>query len=174
MSLLYNTTKEEDGIYFTTDSGDNFFAYFLDYQLPDSQGNIHNIYNFDFLCNEDFCVSLFQKKHDPKIRHTLIKIISDFFETREHAVIVYCCFNQDGYGRHRSITFRKWQTDLPAHISKLYKATENNSNITYSALLIAENNPLKDLIIEAFENEIQSIIKPTETEEEGEDYQKTA
>lgn len=159
MSHLYNVTDSDGLATFITDLGDTYSSYFLEYPLLDADGNEHIVLNFDFLCNENFECKTFTKKHDLKIKNTFINLISNYFDNHEHAVIVYFCYNRDGLGRHRSITFRKWLKELPGHISKTFNSTEYNSTIIYSSMLIVESNPLKKLILDAFEQRLLDLAK---------------
>ncbi len=160
MSHLYNLSLNSEGLVtFTTESGDVYTAYFLEYPLEDSEGNQHMLLNFDFLCNGGFECDKFSKKHDKRIKNTLVSIIESYFIRHEHAVIVYFCFNEDGYGRHRSITFRKWLNDLPENITKIFRSIDHNKALTYSSMLILSDNPLKDLIIAVFEKRIADLAK---------------
>ena len=161
MSNLYSVNSDSaDSYSFVTDAGDTYSYYFLEYLLPDSEGNEHVIYNFDFLCNYDFSTSKFSRRYDSKIRNTLVAALSGFFEKREYGIIVFCCFDMDGYGRHRSIVFKQWLSDVSDSILKIHRSIAYNGNITYSTLLLVDTNPLKELIIEAFDWEIRNVIKP--------------
>ena len=160
MSHLYSVSLNSEGLAtFTTETGDIFTAYFLEYPLHDDDGNEHIVYNFDFLCNDSFECEKFTKKHDVRVKNTLVSIVENYFNRHEHAVIVYFCFNGDGYGRHRSIAFRVWLKDLSNHIDKIFKAVNHNNVITYSSILILKDNPLKKLILDAFEQRLADLAK---------------
>ena len=160
MSHLYSVSLNSDGLaIFTTEIGDIYTAYFLEYPLQDDDGNEQIVYNFDFLCNDSFEYKKFTKKHDIKVKNTLISIIEQYFANHEEAVIVYFCFNGDGYGRHRSVAFRAWLTDLSNHIDKVFKSVNLNDVVIYSCMLISKHNPLKKLILDAFEQRLADLTK---------------
>jgi hypothetical protein len=86
-----------------------------------------------------------------------MSIVNDFFEKNDHKVLVYFCFGDDGYARHRKITFNKWCKDLNKSIEKHDSTLYYEGSKIYGSLIILENNPLKKLILEAFNSYIEEI-----------------
>jgi len=158
LSLLYKVESNPDSTNsFVTDNGDIYSAFFTEYQLLDADGNVHLAYNFVFLCNERFDRESFSRKYDPKIRNTLVKLISDFFIKNDHSSLLYFCFDDDGLSRNRNIVFKTWCKDLSPAIYRCHKAIPYQSNSLYSSLLVVNENPLKELIVDAYESHLREM-----------------
>ncbi|SMC87679.1 hypothetical protein SAMN04488524_3142 [Pedobacter africanus] len=109
----YNLTRTEQGSYlFTTDAGCEYTAFFTSYQIFDEAGNSHTIYNFGFDRNGTFDGGEFQHSFDRKIKATIVYIIKEFFRKNDSKVMVYFCYPDDKYARHRSNAISKFIDDL--------------------------------------------------------------
>lgn len=84
-------------------------------------------------------------------------IVNDFFNKNDHKVLIYFCFGDDGYSRHRSIIFNIWSDDLHATIEKYDTIIKYNNDVIFGSLMIVKDNPLKKLILKAFNTYIQDI-----------------
>ncbi len=159
MSPLYSLTLNKDGSYsFISEQGYKYLIYFFEYILTDADNNMHTVYNFGFSRNGKYSSDAFIYKYDNKIRDTIISVINDFFLKGDHRTLVYFCYGEDGFSRHRSIVFKKWYNGLDPSIENHSKIVSYlNSNI-YGSLIIKKENPLKKLIIDAFDAAIQEII----------------
>jgi hypothetical protein len=96
-------------------------------RLPCSDENAHIVYNFTFFRNEEFTNKPFINKFDPQISRTIILIVYDFFSKGEDKVLLYFCFNDDGYGRHRNITFKKWTNSLSDSLDAIIKLLKHTT-----------------------------------------------
>ncbi|HWZ02015.1 MAG TPA: DUF6169 family protein [Mucilaginibacter sp.] len=158
MSPLYNFDKNQDGSYhFISDSGSNYLIYFLESTIPDSENNIHTIYNLGFTRDGEHACKSFFNKYDGKIRATIMFIINDVFKKNEHRTLVYFCFGDDGYSRHRNIVFKRWAKDLDISIEAHNGIIDYDNNLVYSSLIIVSDNPLKKLILESFDTYLQEL-----------------
>lgn len=160
MPLLYNTSINKDGSYdFTTDNKIIYTVYFLEYTLPDTDGNNHIVYNFGFTRDENYSSEKFVHKFDIKIMNTIVSIINEFFIKNEDKALLYFCYNDDGLGRHRNITFKIWCKKLDSTIETHQKSVIAQNASFYGSCLIIKNNPLKKLIVDAFEANMAELME---------------
>ncbi len=158
MSLPYNFQLTKDGSYhFISNQGYNYLIYFFESVLPDAEGNIHIVYNLGFSRDGKHNSVPFVNKFDSQISTTILFIVNDFFNKNDHKVLIYFCFGDDGYSRHRSIVFNKWSKELNTHIEKYDSKVKYENEMIYGSLMIVKDNPLKTLILEAFNTYIQDI-----------------
>lgn len=151
MSLLYSFLKLEDGSYnFISEQGHSYLIYFFESTLPDSDGNVHTVYNLGFSRDGEHESEPFRIKHDPKIRKTITSIINNFFKLNDHKVLTYFCFGDDGYARHRNIVFNQWFADLDTSIEKYNSVIPYEDGKVYGALFVVKENSLKKLIVDSF------------------------
>lgn len=108
MSLRYNLEITEKGYYkFTTELGVEYIAFFTEYSIQDSQGNNHKVFSFGFERSGQYISSKFSNKYDDRIKSTIVFIVREFFKQHGHEALIYSCFQEDEYARHRSIAFSK-------------------------------------------------------------------
>jgi hypothetical protein len=81
----------------------------------------------------------------------------DFFKKKDHSAILYFCFADDGMARHRSLVFKQWCKELPKEIDFSNKQIAYKGDKIYNSLLILKDNPLKDLITNAFYTDLEEI-----------------
>ena len=84
-------------------------------------------------------------------------IVNDFFEKNDHRALIYFCFGDDGYSRHRNIVFNQWCKDLDVSIEKYDNKINYDDALVYGSLIIVKDNPLKKLIIDAFNNYMDEL-----------------
>jgi hypothetical protein len=133
----YNFTISEDGSYkFTTDLNHHYLIYFTESQISDSERNSHTLYNLGFSRDGDFSCEPFTGKYDSKIRNTILFILHDFFVKNDHRVLIYFCFGEDGYSRHRKIVFSSWckLADIP--VAKYDSIIRYEETDIYGSLII--------------------------------------
>jgi hypothetical protein len=160
LHLLYNLAITDDGSYaFTSDQRQLYQIYFLEYILPDADGNNHTVYNFGFTRDSNHSNEKFSGKFDEKIQNTIISSVNDFFEKKEGSALLYFCFGDDGFGRHRSITFNKWSKKLSASIESYPKKIKAVKTTFYASCLVINDNPLKKLILDAFEINMNELAE---------------
>lgn len=77
-------------------------------------------------------------------------IVNDFFKRNDHRALVFFCFADDGYSRHRNIVFKRWGKELDESIEKHSAKIEYEGVDIYASLMIVGENLLKKLILDAF------------------------
>jgi hypothetical protein len=142
---------------FTTDSNHHYLLYLSESQLVDSDGNSHTLYNIGFSRDDDFVCDSFTVKFDSKIRNTILFILNRVLQEYEHRALIYFCFGDDGYARHRKIIFNSWSKLLNIPIAKYDSTISYEGSEIYGSLILLSDNPLKGLIIEAFTRYISEI-----------------
>jgi hypothetical protein len=70
-----------------------------------------------------------ERKYDPKVGYTIMRIVANIFKAYPRAIITYICSSVDGQARHRSITFSKWYMESP--LKEKIKHLKNNFDDTY-------------------------------------------
>jgi hypothetical protein len=158
LSRLYNFYQTEDGSYhFITRQGFEYLVYFSVSIFPDAEGNSHTIYSLGFTRNGKHSNQAFINKHDPSVKATIMFIVNDFFRRNDHRALVFFCFADDGYSRHRNIVFKRWGLDLDDSIEKHATKIQYEGTDIYASLMIVKDNPLKKLILEAFKTYLDDI-----------------
>jgi hypothetical protein len=125
--------------------------------MPDDEGNTHIIYNLGFSRDGDHSCAPFSSKYDEGIRGTIMSVVNHFFENNDHKSIIYFCFGEDGYSRHRKIVFNQWSKYLNNNIEKHDKVIPYEEANIFGSLMIVSNNPLKNLILGSFNKFLQEI-----------------
>jgi hypothetical protein len=152
LSTLYDIDVTEDGSFqFTSDNGHKYIVYFLAAPVPDKEGNVHTFLNLGFSRDGDHACNPFTTKFDAKIEATIISILNDVFEKHDHRVLIYFCFGDDGYSRHRKIVFNRWKKGLTRSIENHNATIQYEETEIFSCLMLVSDNPLKGLILDAFE-----------------------
>lgn len=147
----YDFEVTEDGSFqFTSDKGSVYLLYFLATSVPDKEGNIHTFLNFGFSRDGNHVCNPFTNKFDGKIEATIVHIINGVFEKHDHSVLIYFCFGDDGYSRHRKITFNKWKKGINHSIESHNATIKYEETEIFSCLMLVAENPLKSLILDAF------------------------
>ncbi len=158
MSPLYNFHETEDGSYhFISREGHSYLVYFSESVFPDADGNIHTIYTLGFSRNGKHTNELFVNKYDASVKDTIMFIVNNFFKRNDHRTLIFICFAEDGYSRHRSIVFKQWGNELDASIEKHSTKIEYQEIDMYAALMIVRENPLKKLILDAFNTYLNDL-----------------
>ena len=161
MSLRYNIKLTDQGSYiFTTDSNIDYIAFFTTCPIEDKEGNTHKAYSFGFERSGKYSLNKFTYKFDDKIKHTIIFIIKEFFRLNGSNALIYFCFQEDEYGRHRSIVFSKWHSEELSKDIEHYKKNINfEEERLYGGVLVLRENPLRGLVLEALDLYIDEIMK---------------
>ena len=159
MSLPYKFYVSEDGSYnFITKENHKYLVYFSESTLPDAENNTHILYSLGFSRDGEHSCKPFSVKYDSGIRFTIMFIVNDFFNKNDHKTLIYFCFDDDGYSRHRSIVFNQWCKDLNVSIEKHNSVIPYKGQFVYSSLIIVRDNPLKSLILKSFNTYLEEII----------------
>jgi len=154
----YSLKHNPDGSYnFISEQGHNYLIYFSESTLPDSENNTHIVYNLGFSRNGDHSCEPFTHVYNGKIRATITLIIDNFFKKNDHRTLIYFCFGDDGYSRHRNIVFNQWFKDLNDKIEKCNRIIAFEDNKVYACLVIVKDNPLKGLILDAFDEYLNDL-----------------
>lgn len=159
MSALYNLLKTDQGLYsFTTDTGISYTAFFIACPIKDKEANEHIAYSFGFDREGKFELAKFSHAYDVKVKNTIVYIIKEFFDKNGDKALLYLCYPEDEYARHRSIIFSKWhKEELLDQITHIKKNTTFNDEILYGGILVTKENPLLDLLLDAIDGYINDI-----------------
>jgi len=158
LSPLYNLTLNKDGSYsFISDDKHVYIIYFLQYKLIDADNNEHKVYSFGFSRNKEHATKSFTYRYDEKIKNTILAVINNFFAENDDKALLYFCYGDDGFARHRSITFKKWGREVANSIESYSTRIAYFEDYIYGCLMVQKDNPLKKLIIDAFEQNIREI-----------------
>ncbi|WP_143056596.1 DUF6169 family protein [Chitinophaga sp. YR573] len=98
------------------------------------------------------------RKYDPKVKNTILQIITDFFENNKEMSTIYICSTSDGYGRHRRITFNKWYKEVDVPIEKFDCREAQAKEGLYASFFIRSDNQLKDYYVDAFYRSIDEYF----------------
>lgn len=153
MPSLYNLTRTDQGYSFVTDQNIEYQIFFTMYYLDDADGNEHTIYSFGFERSGSFEAQKYEFGYDEKIKSTIIHIVTDFFIKNENNALLYFCWPDDDFARHRSITFSKWCKESDDIEHKRGVVTYGKKSL-YGGILVKKENPLKSLLMDAFEQHI--------------------
>lgn len=161
MSLYtpYNLTKSEIGYEFVSGAGVRYHLYFSNYYLTDADGNDLVVPMFGFDCvPERSKQDRNQKRHDPRIKATIISLIVDFFEKKPNDGLLYICDQKDDKAENRSILFGAWHKEMADKIEKYDNEHSHAELDFYSSLLIVKDNPDKNKFIEAFYRHLDDML----------------
>ena len=153
MPSLYNLTQTDQGYSFVTDHNIEYTIFFTMYYLDDTDGNEHTIYSFGFERSGSFKAKKYEFSHDVKIKTTIIHVVKEFFIKNEDNALLYFCWPDDDFARHRSIIFSKWCKESDDIEHKRGTVPYGTTNL-YGGILVKKENPLKSLLVNAFEKHI--------------------
>lgn len=147
----YKITVVKNNYYkFTTTADATYACYFV--SSPEYFEDYKEIANKVFSFNLEI---LDKKKYTPttideRISRTVIKIIKDFLESIENAVI-YVCDSSDGKELLRKRKFDQWFKKYDdGSVIKIAGHVSLPGIDIYNAILIHKDNPRKNIFIEAF------------------------
>lgn len=136
---------------FTTVDGDEYNCFFLSYSeyFKSNPSIASNFFSFNLKL-----ISGVPKRKgvDPGIADTVITIVGDFLNSKINAVI-YVCDNSDGKEAVRARNFLSWfrYYDHPSHkIIKVSGDFDAGGITLYTALLVHKGNKLKNELIQAY------------------------
>lgn len=136
---------------FTTKSGDVYecsFISFADYFSAYPEIADH-VFSFDLAKVSETPPS---KGTDDRIGITVIKIIAAFLASVVDAV-VYICDPSDGLDAVRFRKFKRWYSQGGPTLNRVVQVAREvdaGGMILYTALLVHEDNPLKDRFVQAY------------------------
>jgi hypothetical protein len=159
LSLRYHLVDKGNGTYFfTTDSGIQYTTFFTSYQISDIDGNNHAIYSFGFDRSGKFDNKKFHHEYDEKIKQTIVHIVKKFFKKYDHNALVYFCYPDDEYSRHRSIIFSRWcREEIVEEIEHVKRNSVFKNEKFYGGMLVLKSNPLRKLLIKAVSDFIDDL-----------------
>lgn len=136
---------------FTTESGDVYrctFISFADYfsAYPDIASRVYS-FNLNSLSKP-----IKHKGADRRIAITVVNIVTSFLSSMVNAV-VYVCDPSDGRDAARFRKFKSWYfyANHPSNkIIQVVKEVDAGGMILFTALLVHEDNPLKDRFVQAY------------------------
>ncbi len=159
MSNLYKLSPTERGYQFQTNSGLTYHLYFTEYYLKDSQGDDVKVQSFGFFPEPGIPRKEIKKnRYDGKVKATIISFITEYFEKNPDIGLLYLCDPNDGYARHRSITFSQWYKEFDFPIEKFDCLERHRKAGYYTSILIRSDNPLKDYYVEAFYRSLEEFF----------------
>ena len=127
--------------------------------ITDIEGNDHIIYSFGFDREGNYGTGKFSNDFDVKIKTTIIHIIKEFFNKNGDKAIMYFCYDDDGFARHRSILFSKWYNEHNSDILHLKKHLVLNGETQYGGMLILKSNPLLNLVDDAVDTYVKEVFQ---------------
>jgi Family of unknown function (DUF6169) len=118
------------------------------------EGYVWSYYCYEYIIEVKYNPTDKNPPLDISFSLTVASIFNDFFKDKEN-VVTYICDTADGkeLARFRkfSIWFNKFNTDLFLKIDKSFWDVKQNTTY-YNSLIIRQDNPYKEEIIEAFED----------------------
>jgi len=149
LSARYNVELLNEGTAykFTTSSDDIYIAYFTEFTMLDSDENELTVVSFGFTCKRS---GQNRQRYDSKVKHTIVRIINNFFDTQPEDAILYICMTNDGKARNRHITFNNWYHELNNGLEKHSSSSEHGKQGFYASILFKSNNPQKKRLISSF------------------------
>ncbi len=143
----YEFDDIENGYSFTTDDGNTYFVYFIEYPLIDTlpDGTLFT-FNIERLDDNNH-----RNGSEQKVRNTILHILASFFEKHERAILSVCDIT-DGRQKVRKRLFDKWYNDFGATLLEKREAPVIvEGNITYSMLYYRRDNIYKSLLEDGFD-----------------------
>lgn len=131
LPLPYESILIDDTYHFTTISGVQYIAYFVDMR---SVFDVANVYSFGFeridmaLANNNEIA----KKYDGRVNATIIDILHHFFLQNGY-VMLFTCYDQDKKEASRSRLFQRWFTIFAT--DEFAKVDGNTAN-TFSSIIL--------------------------------------
>ena len=150
MSVLlhpYKYTISEGRYFFITESGIEYFAYFLD--LSDYGPDL---YTFSFERVDPSGQDGTQRPTPGKdVLDTICKILSDFFQKKTNAML-FVCDSTDGRAEGRRRLFsRKFESVNDGSYVKIDRNGTTEYYSVYSSIIFRKDNPNKERLLDAFE-----------------------
>ena len=132
LQLPYHIVQTDDLAYkFITQSGVVYAAYFID--ISEAFGADH-VYTFSF-------DAVGKPVNDGRVRYTIVKILSDFFQVNQNSLIVVCetCDKKEN-ARFR--LFEKWYCQTGEHDIEKIDAFVDHADYNFrSSLLLFKEHP---------------------------------
>lgn len=138
---------------FTTVDGIVYHAYFIDYGafFP----NFPSVYMFNIEPETEVPHPI-----DIRISHTIVKILSLFFENDLNTMIMVCD-NTDGREYKRNLLFERWYQRYGAsQIAKYDASVEDEDYMLYVSLFVHAHNPLRKDIVSYFYDLVRNNMYP--------------
>lgn len=109
----YDLDPFQEGLKFTTGNGSRYYAYFSD--LSDTFESSVVEFSFEQI---GLPAQGVRKIYDPRISHTICKILDDFLATHTSTIVAYSALHDAKAARTtRMKIFNKWFLDLQAHLT---------------------------------------------------------
>jgi catalase (peroxidase I) len=141
-------TEDEDIYFFCTDLGIEYIIQMFDYswQLPEPISG--RLFTFNFYRKNEKVIG---EKHDPRIKDTVVKFLSDFFLKNDNCVITICeTIDKKELARHK--LFHKWFEGLEIeNVKKFDREIELEDYLIPTSLFIHNKNPEREYILSFFE-----------------------
>lgn len=139
------TLTEEGRYYFKTESGIEYFAYFLD--LSDFGPDFYT-FNFE---RQELPMDDEKKAPGRDVLDTICQILSDFFQKKTNAML-FVCDSTDGRAEGRRRLFAmKFNSVNDGSFEKIDRDGKTAYYSVYSSLIYLKDNPNKEELVVAFE-----------------------
>jgi len=145
----YNTRRQGNILFFSTDSGAEYQLYFSDGDgyFPNYPDIAANFFVFGFAS-----IGSVKTKQDPRIRDTVLTAIIDYLSTNKNNGLVYVCDNHGRTDISRNRLFGRWGKNVEVNISK-YDTIINDGDdnpAAYLSLLIHDGCAHYQEMVDAF------------------------
>lgn len=143
----YKYTVSDGTYFFKTESGIEYFAYFLD--LSEYGPDLYT-FNFEKKDDPDHAGSV-KKAPGRDVLDTICQILSDFFQKQTNAML-FVCDSTDGRAEGRRRLFsRKFESVNDGTFEKIDRNGKTFYYSVYSSIIFRKDNPNKDRLLEAFD-----------------------
>lgn len=150
LQLPYHIVLTDDLTYkFITQSGVVYAAYFID--ISETFGADH-VYSFSF-------DAAGKTVNDGRVRHTIVKILSDFFQVNHNSLIVVCepCDKKEN-ARFR--LFEKWYDQTGKHDIEKVDASVDHADYNFrSSLLLSKEHSCYEEIKSIYDEWVKSEME---------------
>ena len=143
--LIISSLTEEGRYHFTTESGIEYFAYFLDLT---NYGPDFYTFNFE---RQVIPVGAEKAATGRDVLDTICQILSDFFKKKTNAML-FVCDSTDGRAEGRRRLFsRKFNSVNDGSFEKVDRDGRTDYYSVYSSLIYRKDNPNKEELLKGFD-----------------------
>lgn len=153
MFTPYDLVRTDIGYQFRSDFGLIYILYFSNYYLLDENGDDAVVSSFGF-----YHIPKDAKVNDPRIKATIIRFITDYFEKNPESGVLYICDPKDNLARHRRIIFGSWHKEVSKYIEKFDCKAHHARLGYYTSILVRIDNPQKQYFVDAFYRSLEDSL----------------
>lgn len=143
--LPYDYRLIDDTYHFTTISGVQYIAYFVDIS---SAFDVENVYSFGFDRKYDILASrdAVHIKYDVRVNATVVEILRHFFKNNGN-VMLFTCYDLDKKEAGRSRLFQRWFTTFA---TDEFDKVDGNAANTFNSIILHRAHPEYHIIVAKF------------------------